>query len=129
MEKYDKTTTHKHFPYFKTLAMIEGCSKIKRMTEATSSISKHSRNPCGSSQKPDDRTYIGINDDSVDVAYEQPLRRSIGRNKAKNVTFGSGSKNSSSSVIDHFLEFDRYVQIQESKATMMSQVEQKMVDA
>lgn len=49
-------------------------------------------------------TTIDINDESVDLEDDQHLYRPDERTKAKKVAFGSCSRNSDSSVIDHFEE-------------------------
>ena len=113
-------TLHKHWLKLKD---APNWKKLTKGTSQTSSGSKRSRNPDGTSQQSDELTHIDINDDLLDLEDEQPHRRSIGRNKSRKATLGS-------SVIDHFGEkFDRYVQLQESKASMMSWVEQKMIEA
>lgn len=52
------------------------------MTQRTSSGSKHLRNTDASSQQWVGRSHIEINDKSVDVEDEQPLRQPIGKNRA-----------------------------------------------
>lgn len=42
------------------------------------------------SQHVDCRKHIEINDEAVDLEDEQPMRRSVGRNKAKKVASGFG---------------------------------------
>lgn len=67
-------------------------------------------------------TFIDINDDPNEFQDEKTLRRPIGRNKAKKAAFGSSSKISKTSSIDHFKEkFDRYVQLQEGKVEIMEE--------
>lgn len=58
----------------------------------------------GSSKQSDGRIHIDIIDEPVAVEDEQPLHRPIRRNRAKKSASYSGSKNLSSSVIDHFRE-------------------------
>nr|KAJ0195571.1 hypothetical protein LSAT_V11C700344000 [Lactuca sativa] len=106
----------------------DNAPKWKEQTEGTSqsSGSKRSRNPNATSQQSDGRTHIGINDDPLDFENDQPLRRSVGRNKAKK----SASTSSNSSVMDMFDDkFDRYVQLQETKVEVMTRIEQKMIEA
>nr|KAJ0221046.1 hypothetical protein LSAT_V11C200055260 [Lactuca sativa] len=102
--------------------------KWKEQTEGTSQSSglKRSRNLDATSQQSDGRTHIDINDDPIDFENEQPLRRPVGRNKAKK----AASTSSNSSVMDMFGDkFDRYVQLQETKADVMTRMEQKMIEA
>nr|KAJ0195852.1 hypothetical protein LSAT_V11C700386320 [Lactuca sativa] len=102
MDQFEKTTpTRKAFPYMKP-------------------------NLDGTSQQSDGRTHIDINDDPIDLENDQPLRRPVGRNKAKK----AASTSSNSSVMDMFGDkFDRYVQLQETKAEVMTWMEQKMIEA
>nr|KAJ0216376.1 hypothetical protein LSAT_V11C300127950 [Lactuca sativa] len=129
MDQFEKTTpTRKAFPYMKQLLKLKDAPKWKEQTEGSSqsSGSKRSRNPEGTSQQSDDRTHIDINDDPIDLENDQPLRRPVGRNKAKK----AASTSSNSSVMDMFgNKFDRYVQLQETKAEVMTRMEQKMIEA
>nr|KAJ0211070.1 hypothetical protein LSAT_V11C400189690 [Lactuca sativa] len=129
MDQYEKTTpTRKAFPYMKPWLKLKDAPKWKEQTEGSSqsSGSKRSRNSDGTSQQSDGRTHIDINDDPIDLENDQPLRRPIGRNKAKKAT----STSSNSSVMDMFGDkFDRYVQLQETKAEVMTRMEQKMIKA
>nr|KAJ0224532.1 hypothetical protein LSAT_V11C100048140 [Lactuca sativa] len=82
-------------------------------------------NPNATSQQSDGRTHFDINDELLDLEEEQPLRRPIGRNKAKK----SASTASGYSVMDQFGEkFDCCVHVQETKAGILSRVEQKMIE-
>nr|KAJ0190457.1 hypothetical protein LSAT_V11C800403530 [Lactuca sativa] len=82
--------------------------------DGTSFGSKRTRNVDGKG-----RIHIDINDERIDLEDEQPRR-----NRAR-----KAASNSSSSVHDHFAEkFDRYVQVQERKAVMMTWVEEKIID-
>nr|KAJ0213550.1 hypothetical protein LSAT_V11C400214390 [Lactuca sativa] len=123
IEQFEQTTpTRKAFPYMKPWL------KLKDQTEGTSqsSGSKRSRNPDATFQQSDGRTHIDINDDPLDLENDRPLRRPIGRNKAKK----AASTSSNSSVMDMFGDkFDRYVQFQETKAEVMTRMEQKMIEA
>nr|KAJ0227805.1 hypothetical protein LSAT_V11C100048640 [Lactuca sativa] len=116
--EFEKTTpTCKAFPYVKPWLKLKDPQKWKKQTEGTSqtsSGSKRSRNPYATSQQSDGQTHIDINDDPIDLENEQSLRRLVGRNKAKK------------KKVD---KYNRYVQIQETKAEMMSQVEHKMIEA
>nr|KAJ0216177.1 hypothetical protein LSAT_V11C300125190 [Lactuca sativa] len=104
MEQFEKTTpARKTFWYMKRWLKLKDALKWKEQTEGTlqSSGSKHLEN-------------------------EQPIRRPVERNKAKK----AASTSSSSSVMNLFGDkFDRYVQIQETKAEVMTRMEQKMVEA
>ena len=112
MDQFEKTTpTRKAFPYMKPWLKLKDTPKWKEQTEGSSqsSGSKRSRNPDGTSQQSDGRTHIDINDDPIDLENDQPLRRPVGRNKAKK----AASTSSNSSVMDMFGDkFDRYVQLQ-----------------
>nr|KAJ0199238.1 hypothetical protein LSAT_V11C600337510 [Lactuca sativa] len=101
MDQYEKTTpTRKAFPYMKSWLKLKDSPKWKEQTE-------------GSSQ-------------SSDLETDQPLPRPVGRNKAKK----AASTSSNSSVMDMFGDkFDRYVQLQETKAEVMTRMEQKMIEA
>ncbi|KAL7583921.1 uncharacterized protein LOC111918057 [Lactuca sativa] len=129
MDQYEKTTpTRKAFPYMKPWLKLKDSPKWKEQTEGSSqsSGSKRSRNPDGASQQSDGRTHIDINDDPIDLETDQPLPRPVGRNKAKK----AASTSSNSSVMDMFGDkFDRYVQLQETKAEVMTRMEQKMIEA
>ena len=129
MDQYEKTTpTRKAFPYMKPWLKLKDSPKWKEQTEGSSqsSGSKRSRNPDGTSQQSDGRTHIDINDDPIDLETDQPLPRPVGRNKAKK----AASTSSNSSVMDMFGDkFDRYVQLQETKAEVMTRMEQKMIEA
>nr|KAJ0222430.1 hypothetical protein LSAT_V11C200085350 [Lactuca sativa] len=129
MDQYEKTTpTRKAFPYMKPWLKLKDAPKWKEKTEGSSqsSGSKRLRNPDGTSQQSDGRTHIDINDDPIDLENDQPLRRPVGRNKAKK----AASTSSNSSVMDMFDDkFDRYVQLQETKAEVMTRMEQKMIEA
>ncbi|KAL7585260.1 hypothetical protein Lser_V15G42699 [Lactuca serriola] len=129
MDQFEKTTpTRKVFPYMKPWLKLKDAPKWKEQTEGSSqsSGSKRSRNPDGTSQQSDGRTHIDINDDPIDLENDQPLRRPVGRNKAKK----AASTSSNSSVMDMFGDkFDRYVQLQETKAEVMTRMEQKMIEA
>nr|KAJ0188921.1 hypothetical protein LSAT_V11C900468180 [Lactuca sativa] len=129
MDQFEKTTpTRKAFPYMKPWLKLKDAPKWKEQTEGSSqsSGSKRSRNPDGTSQQSDGRTHIDINDDPIDLENDQPLRRPVGRNKAKK----AASTSSNSSVMDMFGDkFDRYVQLQETKAEVMTRMEQKMIEA
>ncbi|XP_052621582.1 glutathione S-transferase T3-like [Lactuca sativa] len=129
MDQFEKTTpTRKAFPYMKPWLKLKDTPKWKEQTEGTSqsSGSKRLRNPDGTSQQSDDRTHIDINDDPKDLENDQPLRRPVGRNKAKKAV----STSSNSSVMDMFDDkFDRYVQLQEMKAEVMTRMEQNMIEA
>nr|KAJ0220437.1 hypothetical protein LSAT_V11C200089060 [Lactuca sativa] len=115
MEQFEKTTpTRKAFPYMKPWLKLKDAPKWKEQTEGTS-------NPDASSQQSDGRTHIDINDDLLDLENDQLLRRPVGRNKAKKAA---------SSVMDMFGDkFDRYVQLQETKAEVMTRMEEKMIEA
>ena len=129
MDQFEKTTpTRKAFPYMKPWLKLKDAPKWKEQTEGSSqsSGSKRSRNPDGTSQQSDGRTHIDINDDPIDLETDQPLPRPVGRNKAKK----AASTSSNSSVMDMFGDkFDRYVQLQETKAEVMTRMEQKMIEA
>nr|KAJ0212721.1 hypothetical protein LSAT_V11C400219540 [Lactuca sativa] len=129
IDQYEKTTpTRKAFPYMKPWLKLKDSPKWKEQTEGSSqsSGSKRSRNPDGTSQQSDGRTHIDINDDPIDFETDQPLSRPVGRNKAKK----AASTSSNSSVMDMFGDkFDRYVQLQETKAEVMTRMEQKMIEA
>nr|KAJ0189023.1 hypothetical protein LSAT_V11C800426160 [Lactuca sativa] len=122
MDQFEKTTpTRKAFPYMKPWLKLKDALKWKEQTEGSSqsSGSKRSRNPDGTSQQSDSRTHIDINDDPIDLENDQPLRRPVGRNKAKKAV----STSSNSSVMDMFGDnFDRYVQLQETKADVMTRM-------
>ncbi|KAL7589343.1 hypothetical protein Lser_V15G38011 [Lactuca serriola] len=124
MEQFEKTTTtRKVFPYMKPWLKLKDAPKWKEQTEGTSqsSGSKHSRNPTATSQQSNGRTHIDINDDPLDLENDQPLRRPVGRSKAKKK---AASTSSNSSVMDMFGDkFDQYVQLQETKAEVMTRVE------
>nr|KAJ0219705.1 hypothetical protein LSAT_V11C200086000 [Lactuca sativa] len=108
MDQYEKTTpTRKAFPYMKPWLKLKDSPKWKEQTEGSSqsSDSKRSRNPDGTFQQSDGRTHIDINDDPIDLETDQPLPRPVGRNKAK--------KNG----------------LQETKAEVMTRMEQKMIEA
>nr|KAJ0215553.1 hypothetical protein LSAT_V11C300121870 [Lactuca sativa] len=117
LDQFEKITpTRKAFPYLKDVP------KWKEQTEGTSqsSDSKRSRNPDATSQQSNGRTHIDINDDPLDLEDEQPLRRK--KKKVASATLGS-------SFMDHFgVKFDRYVQVQETKAEMITRMEQKMIE-
>nr|KAJ0207919.1 hypothetical protein LSAT_V11C500250600 [Lactuca sativa] len=129
MDQFEKTTpTRKAFSYMKPWLKLKDAPKWKEHMEGTSqsSGSKRSRNPDGTSQQSDGRTHIDINDVPIDLENDQPVRRPVRRNKAKKAV----STSSNSSVMDMFDDkFDRYVQLQETKAKVMTQMEQKMIEA
>nr|KAJ0185954.1 hypothetical protein LSAT_V11C900482200 [Lactuca sativa] len=110
LNQFEKTTaTRKAFS-------LKDVPKWKEQTEGSSQSfgSKRSRNPDGTSQQSDNRTHFDINDEPHDLEDEQPLPAST--------ALGS-------SVIDKFGEkFDCYVHVQETKAEMLSRVEQKMIE-
>nr|KAJ0217467.1 hypothetical protein LSAT_V11C300109410 [Lactuca sativa] len=101
MDQFEKTTpTRKAFPYMKPWLKLKDAPKWKEQTEGTSR--------------------------SSDLENDQPLRRPVGRNKAKK----AASTSSNSSVTDMFDDkFDRYVQLQETKVKVMTRMEQKMIEA
>nr|KAJ0188424.1 hypothetical protein LSAT_V11C900479440 [Lactuca sativa] len=102
------------FSVYETVAKIERRPKWKEQTEGTSqsSGSKRLRNPDATSQQSDGRTHIDINDNPLDLENDQPLRRPVGRSKAKK----AASTSSNSSVMDMVDDkFDRYVQLQENE--------------
>nr|KAJ0220944.1 hypothetical protein LSAT_V11C200054380 [Lactuca sativa] len=101
MKQFEKTTsTHKAFPYMKPWLKLKDDPKWKEQTKGTSQSfsSKRSRNLDETSQQSDGQTHIDINDDPLDLENEQPLRRSIGRHKAKKAALTS----SNSSVMGMF---------------------------
>nr|KAJ0201132.1 hypothetical protein LSAT_V11C600329400 [Lactuca sativa] len=120
LEQFEKTTaTRKTFPYVKPWLNLKDAPKWKEQVEgcSQSSSSNLSRNPDETSQQSDDRTHFDINDKPLDLEDEQPLRRPVGRNKAKKRI--QRLRN---------LKFDRYVHVQEMKVEMLSRVEQKMIE-
>nr|KAJ0205308.1 hypothetical protein LSAT_V11C500235650 [Lactuca sativa] len=73
LDQFEKITpTRKAFPY-----------KEQMKGSSQSSGSKRSRNPNATSQQSDGRLHFDINNDPLDLEDEQPLRRPVGRNKAK----------------------------------------------
>nr|KAJ0202840.1 hypothetical protein LSAT_V11C500277340 [Lactuca sativa] len=67
------------FSICETVAKIERCSKIERANRRNFT----KLNPNATSQQSDERTHIDINNDLIDLEDAQPLRRRVGRNKAK----------------------------------------------
>nr|KAJ0191172.1 hypothetical protein LSAT_V11C800442440 [Lactuca sativa] len=122
MEQFDKTTpTRKAFLYMKPWLKLKDAPKWKEQTEGTllSSGSKHSRNPDGTSQQSYGRTHIDIL--KTTNLFVGPLEEIKQKNAA--------STSSNSSVMNMFGDkFDRYVQLQETKAEVMTRMEQKMIE-
>nr|KAJ0218760.1 hypothetical protein LSAT_V11C300102980 [Lactuca sativa] len=79
------TPTHKAFLYVKVWLKLKDVPKWKEQMERSSQSSgaKHSRNPDATSQQSNGRTHFDINDDPLDLEDEQPLRRPVGKNKAR----------------------------------------------
>ncbi|XP_023746509.1 glutathione S-transferase T3-like [Lactuca sativa] len=94
LDQFEKITpTRKAFPYVKHWLKLKDALKWKEQTEGSSqsSGSKRSRNSDGMFQQSDGRTHFDIKDDPLDIEDEQPLRRPVGRSKAKKKKSGFNS--------------------------------------